>query len=110
MFRVLTLTISKREATMGPARIVLAGFAATSLFMSVASAEQSMSGMITKIDRLNGTVAIQQTQSGTVGANTGGATEFKVQDAGALENVHAGDRVTFSTGDDAKTITKIQKQ
>ena len=95
---------------MGTARILLAGFAATSLFMSVASAEQSMSGMITKIDRLNGTVAIQQTQSGTVGSNTGGATEFKVQDAGALENVHAGDRVTYSTGDDTKTITKIEKQ
>ena len=80
------------------------------LFMSVAAAQQSMTGMVTKIDRLNGTIAIQQTQSGTVGANAGGATEFKVQDAGALENIHAGDRVTFSTGDDAKTITKLQKQ
>jgi hypothetical protein len=95
---------------MGTARILLAGVAAASLFMSVASAEQSMSGMITKIDRLNSTVAIQQTQSGTVGSNIGGATEFKVQDMGALENVHAGDRVTYSIGDDAKTITKIQKQ
>ena len=95
---------------MGTARILLAGFAATSLFMSMASAEQSLSGMITKIDRLNGIVAIQQTQSGTVGANSGGASEFKVQDAGALENVHAGDRVTFTTGDDAKLITKLQKQ
>jgi Cu/Ag efflux protein CusF len=110
MVRDLTPTISKREASMGTARILLAGFAAASLFMSVASAEQSMSGTITKIDRLNGTVAIQQTQSGTVGANTGGATEFKVQDAGALENVHAGDKVTFTTGDDAKTVTKLQKQ
>ena len=95
---------------MGTVRILLAGFAATSLFMSVASAEQSMSGMITKIDRLNGIIAIQQTQSGTVGANTGGATEFKVQDAGALENVHAGDRVSYTIGDDAKIITKLQKQ
>jgi hypothetical protein len=110
MFRVLTLTILNREASMGPARIVLAGVAALGLFMSVASAEQSMSGMITKIDRLNGIVAIQQTQSGTVGANTGGATEYKVQDAGALENVHAGDPVTFTVGDDAKIITKLQKQ
>ena len=95
---------------MGTARILLAGVAAASLFMSVASAEQSMSGMITKIDRLNGIIAIQQTQSGTVGANTGGATEFKVQDAGALENVHAGDRVSYTIGDDAKIITKLQKQ
>jgi hypothetical protein len=110
MFRVLSLTILNREASMGTARILFAGFAATSLFMSVASAEQSMSGMITKIDRLNGIIAIQQTQSGTVGANTGGATEFKVQDAGALENVHAGDRVSYTIGDDAKIITKLQKQ
>ena len=95
---------------MGTARILVMGIAATSLLMSAALAEQSMSGMITKIDRLNGTVAIQQIQSGTVGANTGGATEFKVQDAGALENVHAGDKVTYSIGDDAKTVTKLQKQ
>jgi Cu/Ag efflux protein CusF len=95
---------------MKAAKILLAGLGAATLSMSAASAEQSMSGMITKIDRLNSIVAIQQTQSGTVGANSGGATEFKVQDMGALESVHAGDRVTFTTGDDAKTITKIQKQ
>jgi len=99
---------------MKAAKILLAalltGLGAATLSMSAASAEQGMSGMITKIDRLNSTVAIQQTQSGTVGANTGGATEFKVQDMGALESVHAGDRVTYSIGDDAKTITKIQKQ
>jgi len=99
---------------MKAAKILLAalltGLGAATLSMSAASAEQGMSGMITKIDRLNSTVAIQQTQSGTVGANTGGATEFKVQDMGALESVHAGDRVTYSIGDDAKTITKIQTQ
>ncbi|MBV8920652.1 copper-binding protein [Bradyrhizobium sp.] len=99
---------------MKAAKIVWAGFltglGAATLLMSAASAEQSMSGMITKIDRLNGTVAIQQIQNGTVGANTGGATEFKVQDQGALESVHAGDRVTYAIGDDAKTITKLQKQ
>jgi len=99
---------------MKAAKILLAalltGLGAATLSMSAASAEQGMSGMITKIDRLNGIVAIQQTQSGTVGANTGGATEYKVQDAGALENVHAGDPVTFTVGDDAKIITKLQKQ
>ena len=95
---------------MNAAKIVLVSVAAMGLFMSVAPAEQNMSGMITKIDRLNSIVAIQQTQSGTVGANSGGATEFKVQDMGALENVHAGDKVTYTTGDDAKIITKIQKQ
>jgi Cu/Ag efflux protein CusF len=67
--------------------------------------------MITGINRLNGTIAIQQTQSGTVGANTG-AEEFKVQDASLLEPLHAGDRVTFSiaASGGVKTITTIQRQ
>jgi Cu/Ag efflux protein CusF len=97
---------------MRAARIVLAGVAVAGLFMSAAWAQQSMSGMVTKIDRLNGTIAIQPTQNGTVGANTGGAADFKVQDAKLLDDVHAGDRVTFSTTDDngAHTITKLERQ
>ncbi len=98
---------------MRTVKIVVAGLAVANLFMSAASAEQTMSGMITKIDRLNGTIAIQQTQDGTVGANTGGVTpEFKVQDAKLLDDVHAGDRVTFSTTDNggAKTITTLKRQ
>ena len=97
---------------MRAAKIVLAGLTAPILFASVAFAQQSMTGMITQIDRLNGTIAIQQTQSGTVGANTGGAQSFKMQDSKLLENFHAGDRVSYTTteGDGAKTITKLQKQ
>ena len=51
-------------------------------------------------------------QGGTVGASSGGATEqFKVA-PGALEKVHAGDRVTFSVSESGgkKTITKIESQ
>jgi Cu/Ag efflux protein CusF len=94
-------------------KTMLAGLAATTLFMSAAAAQQNTSGMITKIDRLNGTITILPIQSGTVGANTGGAIQdFKVPDAGLLESVHAGDRVTFTVTDDngASTITKMQKQ
>ncbi len=96
---------------MRAAKIVLAGLTAPVLFASVAFAEQSMTGMITQIDRLSGTIAIQQTQSGTVGANTG-AQNFKIQDNKLLEDFHAGDRVTYTTtdGEGAKTITKLQKQ
>lgn len=96
---------------MRTAKIVL-GLTAPVLFASVAFAQQSMTGMITQIDRLNGTIAIQQTQSGTVGANAGGAQNFKMQDSKLLENFHAGDRVTYTTtdSDGAKTITKLQKQ
>jgi Cu/Ag efflux protein CusF len=96
---------------MRAAKIVLAGLTAPILLASVAFAEQSMTGMITQIDRLNGTIAIQQTQSGTVGSNTG-AQNFKMQDSKQLEDFHAGDRVTYTTadGDGTKTITKLQKQ
>jgi Cu/Ag efflux protein CusF len=102
---------------MKAAKLVLGSLAATIVIGSCvigpwAFAQQSTTGMITQIDRLNGTIAIQQTQSGTVGANTGGAQGFKVQDTKLLENFHAGDRVTFSATDDsgAKTITQLKKQ
>ena len=79
---------------------------------SVAMAQQALTGTITTVDRINGTISIQQTQSGTVGASAGGATEqFKVQ-GGPLEKLHAGDKVTYSvsgTGG-ARTITAIDKQ
>ena len=55
-----------------------------------------MTGTVTTIDRLSGTIGIQQTQSGTVGAAGGGAPEqqYKAPE-GSLEKIHAGDRITF---------------
>jgi Cu/Ag efflux protein CusF len=79
---------------------------------SAALAEQPQTGKITKLNRINGTVAIQQGQAGTVGANTGGAAEeFKVQDGVSLDNWHAGDRVKYSASESGgvKTITKLEK-
>ena len=97
---------------MKMAKIILAGSAALTVISSVALAQQALTGTITRIDRLSGTIAIQQTQSGTVGASTGGAAEeFKVQER-LLNAFHAGDKVTFSatgTGE-SKTITKLEKQ
>ena len=98
---------------MGTAKLLLASAAAIGMLASAAVAEDNLNGMITKIDRLNSTISIQQVQGGTVGAN-GGATgpvqEFKAKDAGMLESVHAGDRVSFSTdANGSKTITKLQK-
>jgi Cu/Ag efflux protein CusF len=79
---------------------------------SAAMAQQPLTGTVTTLDRINGTIGIQQTQSGTVGASAGAATEqFKVQ-GGPLEKLHAGDKVTYSvsgTGG-ARTITTIEKQ
>jgi Cu/Ag efflux protein CusF len=96
---------------MRTARIILASAMAVGVCLPAAMAQQTIEGMITGINRLNSTIAIQQTQSGTVGANTA-AEEFKVQDASLLEPLHAGDRVTYSVTESGgvKTISKLQRQ
>jgi len=69
--------------------------------------------MITQINRLNGTITIEQLQDKTVGSSTGGPTEeFKVQNGKMLDAVHAGDTVTYSVASNgaSKTITKLQKR
>jgi Cu/Ag efflux protein CusF len=94
------------------AKMVLA--TATIAFIgSSAMAQQALTGSITKLDEANGKITIQQTQSGTVGANTGGAAEdFKVQDGLIFNAFQAGDKVVFTATDvgGVKTITKLQKQ
>jgi Cu/Ag efflux protein CusF len=102
-----------RETAMKIAKTILAGAAVLTIIGSAALAQQALTGTVTQIDRINRTVAIKQTQSGTVGANTGGAAEeFKAQDGLSLDSLHAGDRVTFSTSETGgtKTITKFQAQ
>jgi Cu/Ag efflux protein CusF len=79
---------------------------------SGAMAQQALTGTVTTVDRINGTIGIQQTPSGTVGASAGAATEqFKVQGS-PLEKLHAGDKVTYSVSGTGgtKTITTIEKQ
>jgi Cu/Ag efflux protein CusF len=97
---------------MRTAKIILASAAVVGVLMSAALAQQPSTGTVLKIDRLNGTIAIQQTPSGTVGAGSGGpAEEFKVTGP-QLDAFHAGDKVTFSaaTNGGVKTITTLQKQ
>jgi Cu/Ag efflux protein CusF len=101
------------KTAMKIAKIILAGTAALTLISSAALAQQTLTGTVTKVDRINGSVAIRQTQSGTVGANTGGAAEeFKAQNGLSLDALHAGDKVTFSASEAGgiKTITKFQAQ
>jgi len=82
------------------AGILTAGAVAALILSSAALAQQALTGTITGINRLNDTIAIVQTQSGTVGANTGGAgEEFKVHKGLSLEDLHAGDRVSFSVSE-----------
>jgi Cu/Ag efflux protein CusF len=90
------------------AKIVLAGTALT--ISSAALAQQALTGTITEVDRINGTVAIQQT--GTTGANSGGTTQmYQTQHGLSLDTLHAGDKVTFSATETGgvKTITKLQQ-
>jgi Cu/Ag efflux protein CusF len=102
-----------RETAMKIAKIMLAGTAALTIVSSAALAQQALTGTVTKVDRINRSVAIKQTQGGTVGANTGGAAEeFKAQEGLSLDTLHAGDKVTFSASETGgvKTITKFQTQ
>lgn len=94
-------------------KMLLASVAALGILTSTAWAQQTMTGLVTMLDRLNGTIAIQQTQDGTVGANAGGVIEqYKVQDIPLLDNIHAGDKVSFSVAENHgfKAITNLQKQ
>lgn len=92
-------------------RMILAGASALSILTSVASAE-TLTGRVMGINRLNNTIAIQQTQDSTVGANGGAPEEFRAQDGVSLDNVHVEDRVTYSVAKTGgvKTITKIERQ
>jgi Cu/Ag efflux protein CusF len=95
------------------AGMIMAATAALSIIGSSAFAEQMREGMVTRIDRISGTISIKDIPDGTVGANTGAATEeFKVQDGARLNDLHAGDRVSFGVNESpgTKTITKIEKK
>ena len=90
-------------------KIIGSASVALALLGSHALAQDAKTGMVTQIDRLSGTVAIQQKQDGTVGAGGGSATvkQFKVQGV-SLDALHAGDQVSFTQSGD--TITKIEKK
>ena len=92
-------------------KIILA--TAIVVISSGALAQQALTGSVTKVDEANGKIAIQQTQSGTVGTSTGGAAEdFKVQDGLLFNAVRPGDKVVFTATEagGVKTITKLEKQ
>lgn len=101
-----------REYFMKIAGMIMAATAALSIAGTATLAQQMRTGMVTRIDRISGTITIKDMPDGTTGANAGAATEeFKVQDAARLNAVHAGDRVSFAVSEAAgtKTITRIDK-
>jgi len=96
------------------ARIIISTVAtALAILSSAALSQQPQTGTITGINRINGTIAIQRTQSGTVGMSAGTASEeFKLHGGVLLDALHAGDKVTFSAAETggAISITKVQNQ
>jgi Cu/Ag efflux protein CusF len=70
-----------------------------------------MTGMITTIDRISGTIGVKDTPSGTVGAGGAAEQQYKAAD-GLLDKLHAGDKISFSVSESGgkKTITKIEPQ
>ena len=95
------------------AKTVLAG-SMLAVISSVTLAQQApLTGTVTMVDRINGTVTIQQTPKRHCRSQRAAAPaeQFKVQ-AGMLTTLHAGDKVTFSVSETGgtKTITKIEKQ
>lgn len=94
------------------AGMIVAAVAALSIAGTSAFAQQTRTGLVTRIDRISGTISIRDMPDGTTGANAGAATEeFKVQDGARLNELHAGDRVSFAVSNSpgTKTITKIDK-
>jgi hypothetical protein len=94
------------------AKLILAG-AMLATVPSIVLAQQSQTGTVSIINRLDGTIAIKETPNGTVGASSGGATEQQfAASVDLLDSVHAGDRVTFTVSESGgkKTITKIERE
>jgi Cu/Ag efflux protein CusF len=95
------------------AKLVIAGTATLMLASAAVSAQENQTGQVTRVNRLDNTVAIRPVQSGTVGANSAGAEqEFKVKDGVSLEDLHAGNRITYSVTESGgtKTLTSFKKQ
>jgi Cu/Ag efflux protein CusF len=120
----LKLCSEHREVSMKLARLVVAGAALIVIpatlpsagFAQQNSAQQNsaqpkMTGMVTTIDRISGTIGVKDTPSGTVGASGAAEQQYKAPE-GALNTLHAGDRITFTVSESGgkKTITKIEPQ
>ena len=90
----------------------LVSIGAAVLSTSAAFAQQDLTGLLTMIDRVDHNVAIQRTQDGTVGTSGSATDVFKVPSEVSLDNVHVGDKVTYSAASagGSKTITKLEKQ
>jgi hypothetical protein len=90
---------------------MLAGSIAGTLIASPAWAEQTLSGLLTVVDRTTGEIVVKRDEGGTVGANAAAAMErFKMRD-GIPEALHAGEKVkiTYTETGNVKTAIKVDE-
>ena len=84
------------------------------LTVSLASAQEARRGTVVGVDEPTGSITIQQSPDGTVGANNpaGSPDKFAVQDGLLFNALRAGDKVRFSAKELAgvNTITQLQKE
>ncbi|HLZ02644.1 MAG TPA: hypothetical protein VKR55_10900 [Bradyrhizobium sp.] len=100
--------------------LVLAGTATLLMSDSAALAQDKTqaqngqeTGQVTVVNRLNNTIAVRPIQEGTVGANTADTSQqFKVKDGVSLEDLHAGNHITYSVTEQGgtRTITSFKRQ
>lgn len=92
-------------------QIMLAGAMAVTLAgAGLAHADQTISGLLTVVDRTTGEIVVKRDEAGTVGSTTGATEKFKMQD-GIPESLHAGEKVTISYTESGgvKTATKVDE-
>jgi Cu/Ag efflux protein CusF len=91
-------------------------FVATALLFMGSPAftqEGVMTGIVTKVDKPQGTVRIQYGQpSATTGTSVDTSEDFQLNDSSLFNTLHAGDKVRFSVEqrNGAKTIMKVEKR
>ena len=79
--------------------------------LPVGAQSELVEGQVTKIDQSAGKITIKHGPIRSLDMNEGMTMVFRVQDAGMLKQVKAGDKVKFSAErvNGALTVTKIQK-
>jgi hypothetical protein len=92
---------------------IAASGAMLAMIGSAAFADQSFTGTVTVLDRLNNELAIKQAPAGqTTGANAGGDVQTFRMKGAIPESVHAEDKVTvsYTEANGVKTITSVVPQ
>jgi Cu/Ag efflux protein CusF len=84
------------------------------LTISVASAQEARRGTVVGVDEPTGSITIQQSADGTVGANNPARSsdKFAVQDGLLFNALRTGDKVMFNFQEinGVNTITQLQKE